>query len=139
MVKKLALTVVGSIAALLAVFFIASEHESTIALSFAEASISSLQTSQEERKKYEIPEVVSSGSFRLVDTDLFERTWIFWFDGGEKGLMEIRVYAPNGLSFVPLFNSHEELKIVSVDYLSSGRPGRDTNRSPDQGMAADSP
>jgi len=42
--------------------------------------------------------------------------------------MEIRVYAPNGLSFVPFFNSQEELEIVSVDYLLSGEPDRDTTR-----------
>jgi len=92
------------------------------------SDVSSLQASREERKKYGIPEVVSSGNFRLADTDLFERTWIFWFDGGENGLMEIRVYAPNGLSFVPFFNSQEELEIVSVDYLLSGEPDRDTTR-----------
>ena len=59
-------------------------------------------------------------SDKPVDTDLFELTWDMWFKVSPEGSINIRIGAPKGIPFVPLFNSKEDLIVGEIEYHSDG-------------------
>lgn len=65
-----------------------------------------------------LPEGSSLEFDRPVDTDLFELTWDVWFKLKPKGSISIRIGAPKGVPFLPLFNSKEDLIIGEIEYHS---------------------
>lgn len=117
-IKALALSVVALVALLVVSALAISTRERKIATSRANEFVQSLASDSAQRRRFSIPEDVAGAKFALKDSDLFERTWMFWFEIEGQGVIEVQIYAPSGIPFFPFLNSRDDLELLSADYIA---------------------
>ena len=94
------------------------DRERKMALEVAVQQINLILKDENKRKEINIPSDLKSFNPKPVDTDIFELTWTFVFETKPKGYLEVLIYSPKGLPFLPLLNTSKELKLVDIRYHS---------------------
>ena len=99
----------------IAVYGIRREKE--IAIQYAESTLGKISGDPLKAEQFRLPPNLPWTSFKLGDTDHFDRNWTLWFDGGSNGRLVMNIHAARGIGFVPLFNTSSTLSLESIEYV----------------------